>query len=36
MAEYISVGEALKLVSPFKGDKREVVALSQTWIQLLR
>ena len=26
MAEYISVGEALKLVSPFKGDKREVLA----------
>jgi len=23
---YISVGEALKLVSPFKGDKREVLA----------
>jgi len=26
MAEYISVGEALKLLSPFKGDKREVLA----------
>ena len=26
MAEHISVGEALKLVSPFKGDKREVLA----------
>ena len=26
MADYISVGEALKLVSPFKGDKREVLA----------
>ena len=26
MAEYISVGEALKLVSPFKGDKKEVLA----------
>jgi hypothetical protein len=26
MAEYISVNEALKLVSPFKGDKREVLA----------
>jgi len=25
MAEYISVGEALKLVSPFKRDKREVL-----------
>jgi hypothetical protein len=26
MAKYISVGEALKLVSPFMGDKREVLA----------
>jgi hypothetical protein len=26
MVEYISVGEALKLVSLFKGDKREVLA----------
>jgi len=26
MAEYISVREALKLVSPFKGDKKEVLA----------
>ena len=26
MADYISVSEALKLVSPFKGDKREVLA----------
>jgi hypothetical protein len=26
MAENISVSEALKLVSPFKGDKREVLA----------
>ena len=26
VAEYMSVGEALKLVSPFKGDKREVLA----------
>jgi len=26
MAEYISVGEALKLVSLFKGDKREVLS----------
>jgi hypothetical protein len=26
MAEYISVGKALKLVSPFKGDKRKVLA----------
>ena len=26
MAEYISVGEALKLMSPFKGDKRVVLA----------
>ena len=25
MMEYISVGEALKLVTPFKGDKREVL-----------
>ena len=24
--DYISVGEALKLLSPFKGDKREVLA----------
>jgi hypothetical protein len=27
MADYISVGEALKLVSPFKGEKRELMAL---------
>ena len=26
MTEYISVGEALKLVAPFKGEKREVLA----------
>ena len=26
MAQYISVTEALKLVCPFKGDKREVLA----------
>jgi hypothetical protein len=26
MAEHISVREALKLVSPFKGDKKEVLA----------
>ena len=26
MNEYISVGEALKLVTPFKGEKREVLA----------
>lgn len=26
MAEYISVSEALKLVSPFKGDRKEVLA----------
>lgn len=26
MTEYITVGEALKLVTPFKGDKREVLA----------
>ena len=26
MTEYISVGEALKLVTPFKGDKKEVLA----------
>jgi hypothetical protein len=26
MAEHISVSEALKLVSPFKGEKREVLA----------
>jgi hypothetical protein len=26
MAEYISVGEALKLVTPFKGEKRDVLA----------
>ena len=26
MTEYISVGEALKLVTPFKGEKREVLA----------
>jgi len=26
MADYISVSEAFKLVSPFKGDKREVLA----------
>ena len=26
MADHISVSEALKLVSPFKGDKREVLA----------
>jgi hypothetical protein len=26
MSEYISVGEALKLVTPFKGEKREVLA----------
>jgi len=26
MADYISVSEALKLVSPFKGDKKEVMA----------
>jgi len=25
MTEYIKVGEALKLVTPFKGDKREVL-----------
>ena len=28
MAQYISVTEALKLVCPFKGDKREVVAFT--------
>jgi hypothetical protein len=27
MTEYISLGEALKLVTPFKGDKREGLAL---------
>jgi hypothetical protein len=26
MSEYISVGEALKLVAPFKGERREVLA----------
>ena len=26
MTEYISVGEALKLVTPFKGEKRDVLA----------
>jgi hypothetical protein len=26
MTEYISLGEALKLVTPFKGEKREVLA----------
>ena len=26
MANFISVGEALKLVAPFKGDKRDVLA----------
>ena len=26
--EYISVGEALKLISPFKGNKREVQAFN--------
>jgi len=26
MTEYISVGEALKLVAPFKGEKRDVLA----------
>jgi hypothetical protein len=26
MTENISLGEALKLVTPFKGDKREVLA----------
>jgi hypothetical protein len=26
MAEYISVSETLKLMSPFKGEKREVLA----------
>jgi len=26
MTDYISVGEALKLVAPFKGDKRDVLA----------
>jgi hypothetical protein len=26
MTEYISVGEALKLVTPFKGDKKEALA----------
>jgi hypothetical protein len=26
MADYISASEALKLVSPFKGDKKEVLA----------
>jgi hypothetical protein len=26
MTEYISVGEALKLVTPFKGEKRQVLA----------
>ena len=26
MTEYISVGEALKLVAPFKGNKRDVLA----------
>jgi hypothetical protein len=26
MAEYISISEALKLVNPFKGEKREVLA----------
>jgi len=27
MTEYISVGEALKLVAPFKGEKRDVLAI---------
>jgi len=26
MTDYTSVGEALKLVAPFKGDKRDVLA----------
>jgi hypothetical protein len=26
MTDYITVGEALKSVTPFKGDKREVLA----------
>jgi hypothetical protein len=26
MAEYISVGEALKLVAPLKGEKRDILA----------
>ena len=26
MTEYISAGEALKLVAPFKGEKRDVLA----------
>jgi cellular nucleic acid-binding protein len=26
MSEFISVGEALKLVTPFKGDKKEIIA----------
>jgi len=26
MTEYISVGEALKLVAPFKGEKRDILA----------
>jgi hypothetical protein len=26
MTDYISVGEALKLVTPFKGEKRNVLA----------
>jgi len=26
MTDYISVGEALKLIAPFKGDKRDVLA----------
>jgi hypothetical protein len=28
MTEYISVSEALKLVTPFKGEKREVFAFT--------
>jgi len=27
MTEYISVGEALKLVTPFKGDKKRSVSV---------
>jgi len=26
MTDYISVGEALKLVAPFEGDKRDILA----------
>jgi hypothetical protein len=32
MAEFISMGEALKFVAPFNGEKREIIAvIANVW-----